>query len=120
MDTIFIENLVVSVRIGAGDEERAVPQRIRIDLEFGTDFGPMLRSMDLADGVDYADVRKAMICVAETGEFRFLEELAVRLAERLLGYANVETATVAVAKMDRWRKAIPGVRVTRNRGGPRI
>ena len=116
MDTIVISNIVAPVKIGVSVEERAAPQRIRIDIELGTDFTNVIRTLDLKQGVNYACVRRLILAVVEEGEFFLLEELGHRLIRKIFDCTPwVKEISITVSKIDLWRKVIPGIRMKRER-----
>ncbi|MCS4505277.1 Dihydroneopterin aldolase [wastewater metagenome] len=81
MDSVFIEGLELRARIGVWDWERALNQRLRLDLELAADVAAAAASDELADAVSYADVAAWLVEAAGASDFRLLEALAEHLAD---------------------------------------
>lgn len=118
-DRIELRGLRVLARCGAGNEERATPQPLEVDLDVVADLAPAGRSDRLADTVDYGAVCRAVAQAATAAPVALLEHLAERLAAAVLdGDQRVEAVTVSVRKL---RPPVPehlasaGVRVHRGR-----
>lgn len=97
-DVIRISGLRVSTRIGVGEEERAQPRPIVIDVDIRTDTGPAGKSDNLADTVDYSRIAARIEETATRGGVRLLEHLAQEIAELVLNTPSVESVAVEVRK----------------------
>ncbi len=114
MDTVLIQDLEVRCVIGVHAWERRVRQRLLLDLELDVDVTGAAREDDLAQTIDYAAVCSQVSELAQAGEFRLIETLAVRAAEALLETTVASRVTVTVHKPGAVRQAARvGVRVTR-------
>jgi dihydroneopterin aldolase len=97
-DEIHIEQLDVSARIGVGEEERAIPQRLTMSISFW----PYQQTRDLADNVHHTVNYSAV--VEETKSFvrdqsvNLIETLADRLAIHLLKTFPIQKVTVELRK----------------------
>jgi dihydroneopterin aldolase len=114
MDTIFIRDLVLLVRIGLTAHERSVPQRLVVDLVCSTSFGEVLRTGSLECGVNYSLLRKGILALAAR-EFVLLEEFGHEVIEFAFRSDLVRAARVTVQKPDIWTDGVPGVIMVRRR-----
>jgi dihydroneopterin aldolase len=83
MDTITISGLKLETVIGVYTWERALPRKLLVDLELGTDIRPAAASDDVADTVDYQAVAERLQAFAADARYQLLEALAEALAELL-------------------------------------
>ena len=83
MDVITISGLRLDAVIGVHDWERAVPRRLLVDLELGTDIGPAAASDEVADTIDYQAVAERLQAFAAESRYHLIEALAEALAELL-------------------------------------
>jgi dihydroneopterin aldolase len=120
-DRIVLANMVFLGRHGAGDEERADPQEIEVDVELDLDLTRPGKSDDLSDTVDYRGVFDACREVVEERSFHLLEGIAEAIAAAVLGqFSAVDATTVRVRKpgvpLD-GRLDYAGVAMVRRRAG---
>jgi dihydroneopterin aldolase len=114
MDTIFISELRLDIRVGVYEWEKQVPQKVQLDLEIGL---PARKSGDLQLGntIDYAAVVSRIEASLADTHFGLLENLAEHVAQLVMGEFRSPWVKVSVAKL----AALPGVRrlgVTIERG----
>jgi dihydroneopterin aldolase len=83
-DLVFVNGLEARTILGVDEWERVGPQPVSIDLAFLADAAAAARSDDVRDTVNYRDVAKAVLELAEASRFRLVETLAERIAERVL------------------------------------
>ncbi|WP_435102926.1 dihydroneopterin aldolase [Arhodomonas sp. AD133] len=83
MDTVFIEGLELTARIGAWHWERHIDQRLRADVALAVDTTPAAASDALSDAISYAEVADCLRECAADADFRLLEALAEHLATRI-------------------------------------
>lgn len=97
-DTIWIKGLEVTCRIGAGEEERAVPQVLRLDIAMVPGRG--LHGLDdkLDGTVDYHAVALAVRALAASKPRCLVETLAEETLELLREQFAVMVAEVTVRK----------------------
>jgi len=114
MDTIFISELRLDIRVGVYEWEKQVPQKVQLDLEIGL---PARKSGDLQLGntIDYAAVVSRVEASLADTHFGLLENLAEHVAQLVMGEFRSPWVKVSVAKL----AALPGARrlgVTIERG----
>ena len=97
-DVIRIHDLRVPTRIGVGDDERAQPRDLLINVELRTDTTAAGVSDNLADTINYHEATSAVADLVRSTEARLLEHLAERIAELLRGKYGKVGVTVTVAK----------------------
>ncbi len=97
-DTIFIDDLLVRCIIGIHDWERKARQDVLINVELDVDTSPAGASDDFADAVDYRDLAKRIIEMAEASGYQLVEALAEEIARLCLVDDRVEAARVRVEK----------------------
>ena len=97
-DQIVISQLGVSTFIGATEEERRKPQRLRVSvvLEPRDSFAVMHDRLE--NTVDYAAVSNAIKLLAATGQRLLIETLAEEIASTLLRDYPLIAAEVEVRK----------------------
>jgi dihydroneopterin aldolase len=93
-----VEGLVVRARCGVTDEERAMLQPLRVDLDYL--YGAAGEGDDLSGTVDYGRVIEEVARLLEREEFRLLETGVRRVGENVLaGFLTVQQVTVTVTKL---------------------
>jgi FolB domain-containing protein len=98
-DRIVLRGLVFEGRHGYGDEERANPQPVEVDVALSLDLRPAATSDDLERSVDYSAVTRQIGRVIESTSFRLIESIAEAIAEELLAaHAVVDEVEVRVHK----------------------
>jgi dihydroneopterin aldolase len=106
MNTIFIHDFRVSMRIGVYAWERKLPQTIRLDLEIGLAEDTAFRSGDIGDALDYAAVVERLRSLAANNPHPLLERFAESVSDLVLAEFNAAWVKVRVAKLG----ALRGVR----------
>ena len=113
-DCIRIHGLEVQTRIGVGEEERARPQRLVLDVMLETDFRGA--QDDIARATDYAAVAAWLTAECERREVRLLETLSEDLAAGLLeGFPHVDVVVLEIRKFVLPDTESVSVRVRRSR-----
>ncbi len=113
MDKIFLEELVVETVIGVWEWERRITQKVKIDVEFGTDIRPAAASDDIADTLNYKTAADGIRQLAGN-QYRLVESLAEAIATYLLDEFKVPWVGVRVAKLGAIRGSREvGVRIER-------
>ena len=128
-DQIILRSMEFDVRIGAGEEERSMPQAIEIDVELSLDLAPAGKSDELSQTVNYSQVFKLCRRHAESRAYNLLEALAEIIATDVLAqFEKVDSIFVEVRKpgvpidgvlehsavrVERWRE-MPAPRRTRS------
>ncbi|PWG64923.1 dihydroneopterin aldolase [Sediminicurvatus halobius] len=80
MDTVFLKGLRIESVIGVHAWERAIRQRLELDLELAVDTAAAAGSDRLEDAVDYAALADTLQREAAAADCQLLEALAARLA----------------------------------------
>lgn len=95
---IEIRRLRVTTHIGVPDEERAVPQELRISLLIGVgrDFSGM--GDRLGETLDYAALVDDLQVLAASRPRLLIETLAAEIADHVLSFALVTAVDVTVEK----------------------
>ena len=98
--TVFrarVEGLVVQARCGVGEEERALPQTLRVDLDW---LYEAEERDDLLGTVDYGDLIEGVARLLEREEFRLLETGTRMVGRHILErFPLVREVTVTIAKL---------------------
>jgi dihydroneopterin aldolase len=118
MNTIFIQDLRVTTRIGIYAWERELPQTLQLDLELGLESDKAFRSDDFNDALDYAAVVARISRFAGEHGHQLLERFAQGVADLVLAEFTASWVRVRVAKL----AALPnvkalGVAIERRRSG---
>ncbi|PYJ20838.1 MAG: dihydroneopterin aldolase [Verrucomicrobia bacterium] len=97
-DTIHIEQLEVSARIGVPEEERANAQRLIVNISFW----PYQQARDVADTIDltvnYSAVAEETKTFVSDQSVSLIETLADRLAAHLLKSFPIQKVVIEVRK----------------------
>ncbi len=98
-DRIHIRDLSVRCIIGIYPIERRNKQDIIVNVVLEIDsVAPAARSDDIADAVDYKNIKQDLVDLVEKSSFNLIETLAERCAEICLRPAKVRRATVTIDK----------------------
>lgn len=79
-------------------EERAVGQRVLVDVELTLTLGDAARRGELEATVDYADLCRLILEVGSDARHTLLEALAIDVAEAVLAKPRVRDVQVRVTK----------------------
>jgi len=97
-DKLIVSAIDCVVSLGVTPEERAVKQRLSIDVEISTDTRKAARSDSLEDAIDYGGIVTLIADLSRRGEYRLIETLAEEIAARVLGYSGGVAVCVRVRK----------------------
>ena len=97
-DVISIDDLIVRMTLGVDDWERKDLQDVHLHLRLWTDSTRAAQTDDIADAVNYRTVTKAVIALAESGEFYLVEKLADAIARLLITEFALPRVQVHVEK----------------------
>lgn len=115
-DRILINDLLVRCVIGARESERRDKQDVVINISLQADLKKACLSDRLEDSIDYRDLKKRIVRMAEGSSFQLVERLAEEIARICLEDPRALEATVRVEKPMSLRFArSAGVEVTRRR-----
>lgn len=98
MDTIFISELRLDIRVGVYEREKQVPQKVQLDLELGLP-GRKRASEQLGDTIDYAAVVSRIEATLAENHFGLLENLAEHVAGIVMQEFKAPWVKVSVAKL---------------------
>jgi len=116
MDRILICDLLVRCIIGVGEEERRQRQDVVINLSLSTDLSKAGRSDNFDDTIDYRDLKKRIVNMAEQSTYHLVEALAEAVADICLVHPATAQVQVRVDKPGALRFArSAGVEITRAR-----
>ena len=114
-DQIEIRGLDVQARIGVPDEERAVPQRLTINLTLWPERPMDELNDEIGRAVDYAVVSAAVQKFVETRRDKLVETMANALALHLLENFALRRVAIELRKYILPDVEFVSVRVTRER-----
>lgn len=116
MDRIYVRDLVCRCIIGINPEERTNKQDVTINIVLEADLSTPCRTDDIADTVDYKEIKKNVLGMVEGSSFLLVERLAQRVAEICLECPKVRQACVTIDKPGALRFARSvAVEITRSR-----
>lgn len=98
MDKVRLHGIVLFAHLGVHEAERQVGQKIKIDVELGTDLDEAARSDHLQQTIDYEKVYRLVEETVAQSQCRLLEALARTLIDRLLAGFPADEVTVRVQK----------------------
>ena len=98
MDKIHIRDLQVRCVVGIYPEERTAKQDVIINVTLHADYRAACLSDRIEDTVDYKQVKKRIVEMAEASDFFLVERLAESIASLCLQDPRVSQADVTVDK----------------------
>jgi len=98
-DKILISRIDCLAVIGVTPEERALKQRLSIDVEFVIDARKPGKTDSLRDAIDYSEVAAAVADVCGKRPYHLIETVAELLAERVLADFPTPSVRVLVRKI---------------------
>jgi dihydroneopterin aldolase/D-erythro-7,8-dihydroneopterin triphosphate epimerase len=115
-DRIYIRNIRCRCIVGINPEEREKQQDIILNITLWTDLAKPGHTDNIADTVDYKELKKRVLELAETSAFFLIERLAQEVASLCLEDCRVSQAQVSVDKPGALRFADSvAVEITRGR-----
>ena len=117
--TVVVRDLTLSSSIGVSTEERARPQRIRVNLE--VEIEPKVPVADkITEVVNYGPLVGRVRTICAESRARLLETLAAQVAETCFLEERVRAVSVRIEKLDRYPDVGGvGVAVAYRRSGAR-
>lgn len=97
-DTININHLEIEMSIGAYPWEAEVKQTIVVDISLVCDTSVAGQSDQLGDALDYAEVAKEVVKIAQSRHYTLIESLAENIAGHLLRDNRVISTITEVTK----------------------
>ena len=98
MDCIHIEDLLLRCIIGVNPEERREKQNVTVCLTLFADLRESGRSDELADTVNYRQVKRQVCELVENSKYYLVEKMAAEIARLCLETPRVERVRVRVEK----------------------
>ncbi len=98
MDTIYLHGLTVDAVIGIWEWERKIRQKVVIDIDMDADIRKAAASDSVEDTLNYKQVAKRVIELAETSGFQLVETLAERVADIVRNEFDVPWVRVKINK----------------------
>jgi len=95
---IEVRGLEINARVGVPDEERAMPQRLLLDLRFAAIDQPADLGDDIAGTIDYFELTRRMIECAGERPRKLIETMADELADRLMTDYPLRWVEITVRK----------------------
>jgi FolB domain-containing protein len=105
LDRLKITDLMARTYVGFNDWEQEKKQDVAISLTLHADLSRACRSDDVADTVDYKDIKKQILALVEGGRFMLIEKMAADIADICLAAPAVERVDVVVDKLQALRFA---------------
>ena len=102
MDTIFIHELRLSVKLGIYAWEKVAPQNVQFDLDIGLPDRPNARAAQtnsIDDTIDYSKVVARIEALTRDTHFPLVEKLAEDIAQIIIGEFKAPWVKVSVAKL---------------------
>lgn len=116
MDKISIRDLTVRCIIGLEEHERRERQDVLINVDVWADLSDAIEHDDVKRGLDYKQLNKQIIKLAEDSSYFLVERLAEEIARCCLSFERVYGVRVSVEKPGALRFARSvGVEIYRER-----
>jgi dihydroneopterin aldolase len=115
MDSIFLEQVKLKVKLGVPAWERMLPQAIVLDISMDYDLAAAGKSDAIADTIDYGAVIARLNDSLQASQFQLVEALAEHVCQLILKEFGAKRVKVKVAKPGilPWVKAL-GVVIERS------
>jgi len=98
MDRIYLHKIRVNALVGELPHERIRRQALLIDLKIELDLHPAAESDDLTRSVDYAEIERRAVEIAENSSFHLQEALAGAIGKMIMSYEPVCGCCVTLTK----------------------
>ena len=98
MDIIFLRDLEVEAVIGIFEWEKRIKQKVRVNLEMGTDIHNAAASDAIDDALDYKKLAKRVTQFIEGSQCALIETLVEKVAEILLQEFGLPWVRVTISK----------------------
>ena len=98
-DCISVKGIDSYTKIGVADNERAIGQSLKIDLEVYLDLSKAGQSDNLLDTVSYVELVNIVDSVSQEKDYKLLEHFATRICENIFQkFPSVDSLGVRVHK----------------------
>jgi dihydroneopterin aldolase len=108
---LYIKDLVVAGKHGVHDHEKESPQRFKITVELSVGASKAAVSDNLADTLDWSQLKSSIVHIVENHSYDLMERLAMEIAAEMLKDTRVTKAVVTIDKIDAFESGVPGVRL---------
>lgn len=98
MDIIYIHGIECECVIGVWKWEKAITQKLIIDLDLATDITKSAKSDDLNDTLNYKVISDRVINFAKENQFDLIETLIERISEVILSEFDVPWVRIKLDK----------------------
>ncbi len=98
MDSIFLEQVKLKVKLGVPVWERVLPQTIVLDISMDYDLAAAGKSDAIADTIDYGAVIGRLNDSLQASRFQLVEALAEHVCQLILNEFGAKRVKVKVAK----------------------
>jgi FolB domain-containing protein len=116
MLVIYIKDLLVEAKHGVHQREKDTPQPFKFNLAVTLDNSRASVSDDLADTVNYTELKRIITDTAQNNSFNLIEKLAQAIADQILRDKHVQKVTVTIDKPAVFKNGVPGVSLEVKRG----
>lgn len=106
MDSIFLEQVKLKVKLGVPAWERVLPQTIVLDIRMDYDLAAAGKSDVIVDTIDYGAVMGRLNDSLHASQFQLVEALAEHVCQLILREFGAKRVQVKVAKPG----ILPGVK----------
>ncbi|MEY3244618.1 MAG: hypothetical protein RJB20_858 [Pseudomonadota bacterium] len=106
MDSIFLEQVKLKVKLGVPTWERVLSQTILLDISMDYDLAAAGKSDAIADTIDYGAVIGCLNDSLQASQFQLVEALAEHVCQLILKEFGAKRVKVKVAKPG----ILPGVK----------
>jgi len=111
MLVLYIKDLVVEGKHGFHPHEKQTAQRFKISVELTISNSKAGQSDDLADTINWSELRDNIVATVQNNSFNLVERLAQAIADQILADTRVEKLIVSIDKLDAFASGIPGIRL---------
>jgi FolB domain-containing protein len=108
---VYIKDLLVEAKHGVHEREKTNSQPFNFTVELTLDSSRAAVSDDLADTLNYTELRQTIINIAQNNSFNLLERLAQEIADQLLQDRRVQKVMITIDKPAVFKDSTPGVRL---------
>ncbi len=116
MDIVYIHNLKIDANIGIYDWEKAIKQKIRIDLEIAWDNTVPAVSDNITDALNYQETAQKVTELVQSQHFDLVERLAEEIAAMLMHDMKVPWLRLTLGKPGAVKSSSEvGVRIERGK-----
>lgn len=115
LDRIRLSRWSVQVAIGAYEHEQGGTQELVLDLSLWGDYAVAGTSDDLADALDYADLKQGLEAWIAGRRWQLLEAFAEALCAQALDRPLVHRVELTVEKPEALAPALVGYTITRSK-----